>query len=259
LQKSILILINASRIEFLRESVTRKLHIPLKQLFQVHENCKDDFFQEKILIPIFRELAPEANLNDLLQMRSYTALKLDQNIEGNIKNRIKDASLRDLILVVCKHQDEQVIEWIEANLKTKIYDQNIQDSSFEELLELQQYFDKIPVQIIEPILRDNSLKIIKRFANSQDYYKSRDNTRLLIMIVEYLTETQWEEIFEAFFKNDQICDSRVCNQEFETLFQKSLEITVSVPSYWISFGEKLPEYKGRNGNKLKQLIESHLF
>jgi hypothetical protein len=126
-QKSVSTLTKASRIEFLRECVIKKFFVPMIFLFQLNKNCEDDFFKGNILIPVFRELASEANLNDLLKMRSDTALKLDKNIEENIKIQIQNTSLKDLVLIISKHQDEQIIDFIEADLESKIYDTNLKD------------------------------------------------------------------------------------------------------------------------------------
>lgn len=115
------------------------------------------------------------------------------------------------------------------------------------------------MQIFELTCRENIDTIIEKFVDSGNWFDSAKNTELLIRVVSDLTETQWKIIFEAFFENDQIFGSYGCNTKFETLFEKSLEITSSVPSYWILFKDRLPEYKDRKSNKLKRLIESHLF
>ncbi|MGJ3248850.1 MAG: hypothetical protein ACFE0I_22600 [Elainellaceae cyanobacterium] len=126
-QEVISILIKASRIVFLRESVSKKLQIPLKDLLSLREACKDDIFKEKILIPVLRELSSQATLDELLLMRSETSLKSDESIQTYTKEKIKASSLKKLTSIASKYQDNWLTDLIETDLKVKIPTANLED------------------------------------------------------------------------------------------------------------------------------------
>lgn len=364
-QKIISILVKASRISFLRESVVKKLRIPVKDLLSLRETCKDNVFKEKILIPLLRELSSQATLDELLLMRAETLLKSDESIQAYTKEKIKAASLRELTSIASKHQDNWLIDLIESDLNVKIPTGNLEDllqaksaykainepkdeiielfdnfisqefkeqvetisieetvllmiredgffidlidteleekisrasledllatksiskfidepkksriiklledsitqqvkaASFDDLLAQKMHWDKIADELIEPILKDNISAIIDEFANSGSFRSAGSNCRLLVKIAEYLTTTQWENILEAFFQNNQLFDSYSCNEEFESLFKKSYELSNSVQPYWLTFREKLNQFddKDKHINSLKRLIDSHV-
>lgn len=361
-QEVISILMKASRIVFLRESVTKKLQIPLKELLSLRETCKDDVFKEKILIPVLRELSSQATLDELLLMRSETLLKSDERIQAYIEEKIKASPLRKLTSIASKHQDNWLIDLIEPDIKVKITTANLEDllvakstyksinepkieiielfdnfitqqvkeeietisleetvllmtsyedgffigliepdlegkistasledllaakstyklidepksrilkllddsitqqvkaASFEDLLDQRRYWDEIPDELIEPTLKNNVSAIIDRFAKSGSFDSAGSNSWLLVKIAEYLSPTQWENVLETFFQNDQLYCSYSCYGGFESLFKKSLELNNSVQPYWISFREKLNKFNDKHSNSLKRLIDSH--
>ena len=119
--QTIHILVKASHIFFLREAVTNKLHIPLKDLLSLRETCKDNLFREKVLIPLLRKLSSQANLKELILISSETLLKSDETIQTYIKEKIQDSSLKKLVLTLSNNQKEQwLIDLIELNLEEKI-------------------------------------------------------------------------------------------------------------------------------------------
>jgi hypothetical protein len=361
-QEVISILMKASRIVFLRESVTKKLQIPLKELLSLRETCKDDVFKEKILIPVLRGLSSQATLDELLLMRSETLLKSDERIQAYTEEKIKTSPLRKLTSIASKHQDNWLIDLIEHDIKVKITTANLEDllvakstyksinepkieiielfdnfitqqvkeeietisleetvllmtsyedgffidliepdlegkistasledllaakstykwidepksrilkllddsitqqvkaTSFQDLLDQRSHWDEITDELIEPTLKNNVSAIIDRFAKSGSFDSAGSNSRLLVKIAEYLSPTQWENILEAFFQNDQLYCSYSCYGGFESLFKKSLELSNSVQPYWLSFREKLNKFNSKHSNSLKRLLDSH--
>ena len=362
-QQAISIMMEASRIDFLKEAVIRKLHIPLKDLLSLKETCKDDIFKKKILIPILRESSPQATLEELLSMRTETLLKSDEMIQGYIKEKIQASSLIKITSTVLKHQDKWLVDLIEPYLEEKILTSNLEDllatkstyksidepkdkilelfnsciaqkvkeeietisleemvslmvgyedkifidliepdlekknpagnledlltaksryksinepkdkilellndsitkqvksSSFDGILEQRRYWDEIPNELLEPILKKNIPTIIDKFAKSGSFDSAGSNTWVLIKVAQYLIPTQWENILEAFFQNDQLYYSYSCISQFESLFKKSLELSSLVEPYWLPFREKLNRFNNQHSNSLKRLIDSHL-
>ncbi|MFB2973828.1 hypothetical protein ACE1CD_33105 [Aerosakkonema sp. BLCC-F183] len=157
-QEAVFILVKASRIGFLRESIIKKLHISLKDLLSLRETCKDNFFKEKILIPVLRELSSQATLDELLLMRTETLLKSDENIQAYTKEKIKASPLKELTSIASKYQDNWLIDLIESELKVKIPNANLKDlraaksrykSINEPKVELFELFDKFIVKQVK--------------------------------------------------------------------------------------------------------------
>jgi hypothetical protein len=292
-KQAISILEKASYIDFLRDRVINKIQIPLEELLLLKEACKDDFFRERIVVPVLRELSPQATLDELLSMRNETSLKFDEVIESHVREKIQVSPLWDLTSTVSKYQDEWLINLIESDLKEKIPSANLEtlledklayklvEQPKAEILELldnsitQQvkgtpfnnlitkirnwgYWNEIPNEIFEPILKNNVSVVIDVFANSKSYDSAANNTRLLIKAAEYLSSSQWEKILEAFFQNDQLYGSYMCHEEFKSLFKKSFELNQSVQSYWLIFREKLNVKSINSNSSLKLLIDSHI-
>lgn len=119
-QEVISILVKASRIDFLRNSITKRLQIPLFYLLSLRESCKDNLFKEKILIPILRESSSQATLDELLSMRSEPLLKSDETIQSYIEQKVKDSSLVRLTSIVSQNQDNWCLHLIESEIEEKI-------------------------------------------------------------------------------------------------------------------------------------------
>jgi hypothetical protein len=119
-QDALLVLVKASRIGFLREAIVKKLQIPLKDLLSLKEICKDEFFKDKIIIPILRNLSSQATLDELLLMRSEPSLRSDENIKSYIEQKVKDASLTKLTSTASRYEDKWLLDLIESELEIKI-------------------------------------------------------------------------------------------------------------------------------------------
>jgi hypothetical protein len=361
--QAIIILVKASRIDFLRGCVLNKFKIPLKFLLLLNGSCKDKFFKEMILIPALRDLSPEATLDELLLMRSEQLLKSDNIIKERITEKIINFSLDKLISIASNHQDEWTIDLVESRLKEEIIAANLNDlirakskykstgkqrqqtidvfniyiekrvkeeaehislentysliyhhedeyfsclieplltekistadledllaaksiyknidekskeiseafdkfiqkrvkhSVFDELIDLRKYWDEIPNELIETVLKNNVLAIIDKFVESDSFYFADSNAILLLKISEHLDQTQWENILEAFLENDQLYGSYRCIEGFEALFKKSLEFHQSIQPCWLSFRGKLNKFNSKSINSLKRLIDSHM-
>lgn len=365
-KKVIFILLKASHIDFLRASVANKFYIPIKELFSLVENCKDNIFRETIFIPILRELSPQATLDELILMRSETLLRSDEIIqvytkekinispltkltsiiskpqdnlfinliESEIKIKIPTTNLEDLLTaksiykstneqkteilelfsnfinqqlkeevktltlekivsLITTYEDEIIIDLIELDIKEKIstaslesllaakstcewideskfmilnkllnnsINQQFENASFEVLFEQVSNWNEIADEITVPVLKKNIPAIIESFINSGSFKSGGENSKFLVKIAEYLSQTQWENILEAFFKNDQLYGSYSCCDEFELLFKKSIKLKNSMQPYWLAFRQKLDDDKYNNTSikKLKILIDSHV-
>ncbi|MCT7958116.1 hypothetical protein [Laspinema palackyanum] len=120
-EKFLLILIKASQIEFLKELVIQKFHIPLMDLLSLKEICKDEVFKEKIILPILRDLSLQATLDELLSMIADSSFSSDETIKFYINNKIKDSSLKELIEILYYPNLEQwVFDLIDSELEVKI-------------------------------------------------------------------------------------------------------------------------------------------
>lgn len=119
-ENALFILKKASHVGFLREVVFKKLQIPLKDLLSLKETCRDDFFKDKIIIPILRDLSPKATLDELLLMRFEPSLRSDETIKSYVEQKIKDSSLAKLTSTASKYQDKWLLDLIESELEVKI-------------------------------------------------------------------------------------------------------------------------------------------
>lgn len=119
-QNALFIIIKASHVYFLREVVVKKLQIPLKYLLSLKETCRDDFFKDKIIVPVLRDLSSQATLDELLLMRTETSLRSDETIKSYVEQKIKDSSLAKLTSTASKYQDKWLLDLIESELEVKI-------------------------------------------------------------------------------------------------------------------------------------------
>jgi hypothetical protein len=127
LQKSIKILEVAAHIDFLRKSVRKKFDISLSELLALNMSCKDDLFKENILIPILQELSQTATLGELSRIRSETTLKSEENVQGYIQIKVKQASLNELCLLTPQHEDDWLIDLAEVEIQEKLEEANLKD------------------------------------------------------------------------------------------------------------------------------------
>ena len=361
-EESVTLLTKASHVDFLRENVLSKFQISLENLLSLKDTCEDDFFKEKILIPILKELAFLANLKELISMRSEELLASDEAIQSYTKQKTQAASAKELVVAIDKcYEDEWFVQTASAELKSKIPGLAIEDllglkyrykstdkadflilqlfdnsitskvqkevknmsleemasliseyedelfinlidsdwedkvvtadlknllyakstykliaepkleilklldnsitsqikaAAVEEILDLRRYWSEFDSELIEPILKDNILTIIDRFAKSGSYDSAERNVGLLNEVAEHLSPAQWESILDIFFENNQIYHSFSCYRGFESLFEKSVKASGIVQPYWISFRERLDKFKGKHSNGLKRLIDT---
>jgi hypothetical protein len=177
-QNAISILAKAARVDFLVDIVMIRLHLPIKDLLSLKDSCNDDLFKEKIVIPLLRELSPQATLDELLAMRSEAALKSDSEIELNIRHKIQACSLRELTATASKNQDEWLVSLVEPALEEEIHKANLKnllaakstyrsiDDQKDRILEL---FDSSINQRIQEGIEGNSLKeVVLLIAHHQD-------------------------------------------------------------------------------------------
>ena len=234
-------------------------------------------------------LAAKSTYKSINDPKIGTLKLFDNFIAQQVKEGIEFISLEETVLLMTSYEDEFFIGLIEPDLEGKIstaslegllaakssyklidepksrilklldesITQQVKAASFENFLDQRRHWYEITDELIESILRNNVLAIIDRFAKSGSFDSAGSNSWLLVKIAEYLSPTQWENILEAFFQNEQLYCSYSCYGEFESLFKKSLELSNSVQPYWLSFREKLNKFNDKYSNSLKRLIDSH--
>lgn len=234
-QNALFIVKKASRVGFLREVVIKKLQIPLKDLLSLKETCKDDFFKDKIIIPILRNLSSQATLDELLLMRSEPLLKSDETIKSYIKQKIKDSSLTKLTSTATKYQDKWLLNLIESELEVKIptadlenllsskstyksidepkvslvelFDDCIANQVKEEIepisleetfLLMKNYKDNFFIDLVESYLEDKiSIANLKDLLDAKSTYKSIDEPKFNIL--KLLDDSITQQVKIAFF------------------------------------------------------------
>ncbi|KYC39941.1 hypothetical protein WA1_28670 [Scytonema hofmannii PCC 7110] len=135
----------------------------------------------------------------------------------------------------------------------------IKTVTFDELLEKYRYWTEIPDGILEPILKENVATIIKNFIESNSFNDAADNARLLLRVVDFLNQNQWQDILSAFCNNNQIYGSYACPGIFIELFKKSFKSTGTVAPHWLWFRQQLDNgnFKYADTISLKNLIDSY--
>lgn len=218
-----------------------------------------ELFNDFITQRVEEEIASISLGETVSLMESYEDEFFIGLIEPTLEEKISTTSLKYLLAAKSTYKligkpKSRIIKLFDDSIT-----QQVKATSFEDLLDLseREHWDEITDDLIEPILKKNVAAIIDRFSNSVSYNSAASNSCLLVRIAEYLSPTQWENILEAFFQNDQLYDSYYCCGEFESLFKKSLELSNYVQPYWLSFREKLNKFNNKYSNRLKRLIDSH--
>lgn len=117
-QPSLDILSKAIRISFLKAVVTQKLQLPFSDLLSLKKLCKDHLINE-VINPLLIEQIPQANLHDLIEMRSENNEALNNPIMPYLSEKIKQASLEELISI--NHfNDEQLDPLVIKTFQDKI-------------------------------------------------------------------------------------------------------------------------------------------
>ena len=292
-QESILVLIKASHIGFLRESVIKKLQIPLKDLLTINRKSKDRFFRNQILVPILLKLSSQATLDELIEMTSEPLLKSDESVQGRIKSMIKNSGLHDLVSLSYQCYDTWLIDSVESDMEKKIsvtnlenllkakslysifytsnarvltiFDefifQRVKSITLDELINRHRYlhWDQISDRTIEFVLKDNILQVIDKFAQSTSFADAEFNSKLLVKIATYLSQEQWKNILEVFFENYEIHTSFGCYENFKILFKKSSELDNSLEPHWKIFRDRLNDFDGNRIDGLKKFIDDYYY
>ena len=293
------ILLKAINIPFLKDTAIKKLcssikELSIKDILSLKHIYKDIVFEEKILIPVLKEVSSEANLKDLSLIMNYSLLNSDKKFQERAKNTIEASSIEALFYVIEYldvieyYENEFFISLVESELnnKDKIDNTNLEDLlkaksiykrinepkpnilnllekyinerikniDFKELIGQTQYFPELSNEVFNARLKENVSEIVNAFINSGNYNIAQAYTMLLVKVAEDLSQEQWEQILNEFFKNNQLYNSILCVRELESLFKKSLEINNQVQPYWLTFYKKLQESKNHNFSDLKRLI-----
>ncbi|MBW4641328.1 MAG: hypothetical protein KME05_24565 [Gloeocapsa sp. UFS-A4-WI-NPMV-4B04] len=283
------ILLKASCVDFLKEFVSSKLQqVSLKDLLSIKEICKNRLFNETVINPLLRDAVPQATLNQLISIRLNTDEALNGLVEPYLQESIKGASLEKIVSVMSRYEDESLNRLIEPCLREKITNaslnellvarlnyvsvnepsdeltdffdsaigKQIKEVSFDDLLQLK-YWDALPEELLNPILKENVSAIVDKFMKSGSFASANTNANLIVKIADFISPVQWNYILEAFWKNDQIYGSFDCLDSFCSLFKKSVKLSDSVQPYWLSFQEKLNKFNNVGIDRLKQLIDSY--
>lgn len=193
----------------------------------------------------FSYLLDKISLEELIELRSnHEKVKEYKYI---FKNEVVDDSA---------DETDTISETLDDTLK-KLFSQEL----FENLLNIaSKYNDELLNKLLEPVLKENIPKIIKRLKNSHSYDNASSNVWLLRKVVDSISHSQWQEILNVFFQNSQISGSRGCISTYEFFFKESISINDSLKSDWLAFKEKLERFSNndRNINKLRNVIDSKL-
>ena len=233
----------------------------LNELIRMTKNA--DQLLSVAIQPCLQEAIQEAPIETLvykiLKTATDTDMLLIEMLESSLKEKITYASLEELLEANAKYKsiDEinyEIMELFKASI-TKL----ISTVTFDELLKKYDYWNEIPEEILEPILKENITIIVHKFIESNSFSNAANNAKLLIRVVEFLDPTQWQYILNAFCDNSQIHESYACPGIFIELFKKSLKSTGAIASYWLWFRQELDDNKNLkyvDTNSLKHLIDS---
>lgn len=224
-RQTINILVKASHVDFLKESVVSKLQIPLKYLLSIKNFSEDKQFNEKVINPLLEELIPQATLNELTRMLSNADEALNELIKPRLQASIEEASLKELNLRILMDENESINKLVKPYLKEKIsnapldelliakskyqseifldqpneyvielFDSAISNMinkvTFDNLFMHLNYWGEIPNELLEPILKKNVLNIVNKFMKSTSFSSAKTNANLLIKIADSLSPKQ---------------------------------------------------------------------
>ncbi|MEH2140906.1 hypothetical protein [Nostoc sp.] len=184
-------------------------------------------------------------------------MPLIQMLESSLREKITYASLEELLEANAKYKSIDEINYEIMELFKTSITKLTSTVSFDELLEKYDYWNEIPDEVLDPILKENITTIVQKFIESNSFSNAANNAKLLIRVVEFLDQTQWQYILKAFCDNSQIHASYPCPGIFIELFKKSLKSTGTIASYWLWFRQELDNPKYVDTNSLKHLIDSY--
>lgn len=235
------------------KSIYQKVKEPKDALLNLFDNFIVNFFEEEI---------KNISLKEIVEL----SIKYDDNVlfsdlvESYLEEKILAANLEELFDTrsaytkkIDKPKDnliELFDEYIKRQVKTVPFNEFLCHINIK-------HFDEIPDELIQPTLKDNIPSIIDKFLGSSNYTSAANNAKLLVKIAGYLSPIQWKRILEGFCKNPQIYNSYLCYDQFEKLFNRSLELSISIRPDWTIVSLKLGRLNTLHSNNLKKLIDSY--
>lgn len=293
-QEKLEILVKSWYVTFLKEIVISKFQISVTHILSAKALCHDKVFIEKVLDPILKDSLHQADLNDLIRMTKNADQLLNLAIQPFLQEAIQAAPIEILVRKISRaaiDTDMPLIQMLESSLKEKINCSSLEDLleanakykvidetnyemidlfkasitklmrtvTFDELLNKYDYWNEIPDELLEPILKDNVATLVNKFIESKSFNNAASNARLLISVVDFLNPTQWQYILSAFCNNGQIYGSYACPGIFIELFKKSLKSTGEIAQHWLWFRQQLDNdnLKYVDTISLKHLIDSY--
>lgn len=290
--ENVKVLLNAARLRFLEKSVVKQLQLPLQELILLKDFCQNELHDKSIqelIRPLLEENVAQADLDELLAMKLGDNDPLNEKIMPYLIEKIKDASLEDLIEV--RRKDRSLNELVEPILKMRIDEADLSElldalqwttrrdreeimSKFEnhmtklmngmpldELIVLKSktaYSNELFDKLFKSLLRRDPSVVIDLFVRSSSFRNADFNVDLLTQISDILTAEQWESVLAAFCENNQIYGSFYCPRAFCSLFKESVECSGFVQPYWLSFRKNLDKFSSDEYiDKLKHVIDSY--
>ena len=215
----------------------------------------------KYITQRYREEVDNISLGELLELvRRSKDMFFVNLIEPDMKSRVPDSSFKDLLKAKWVYSqivglDSEMIELFDDLISTQVA-----IISLDDLIIQYRYWDQISSELIKPILKKNIPELVEKLIRSDSYDAAEIHSEPIIRIAEYLSQEQWKNILEAFFKNNQMYESYGCRKKFELLFKRSLEIDrslerhTSVQAHWRIFREKLIIHNINGFYTLRRLI-----
>ena len=210
----------------------------------------------------------EIGLEEIILQADLTELILIyEKVRPCLIEKVEESSLEDLVCAIAD-QEGLTNELIEQGLASKFG-----NFSFDELIEIRQghILSFLPRKNRENMhryftnaLRQNISKVVDKFVKSGSYRDAEFNADLLAEVSDSLSPAQWEVILRGFCENSQIYDAYGCPGTFRSLFEKSIGQNEDVPTYWLSFREKLDKFSDDDSDRserldhLKCLIDSKI-
>jgi hypothetical protein len=230
---------------------------------------KDNVSLNDKIQPYLVDKIEEASLKEILDAsrRIQEEDKLRYNaIEVRLLLLLDTTSLEELLEMLPGHQDNISSKKYLRTLNKMLYDATTklfekEKERVENLIRIVAKYqdDELSEKLFKPFLQDNIPKIIKHLKQSYSYDNAASYAKLLDEVANFITATQWQDIIKAFFQNNQISDSRNCASIYESLFNKSIEMDISLKPDWIKFRENLDSLvSDRYINNLKTVIDCHL-
>ncbi|AFY92171.1 hypothetical protein [Chamaesiphon minutus] len=92
-------MVKAIRIPFLEKAVVSKFDFHFSMLLDLKKICNDDLIDKTIIRPALISQLHEANLNQLISLRTKKDIFNEDQIEPHLLDKLKNASLRELLIL----------------------------------------------------------------------------------------------------------------------------------------------------------------